>query len=205
MKNFITIEGCEGVGKTYHTKRLKEFCEQNKINALFTREPGGSRIAEKIRNIILDPTNTDITNMCEAFLYASCRVQHLEEIIIPALKIGKIVFCDRFVDSSFAYQGVARGIGMQKIRALNDIAVGEYMPQFTLFLDLSAKNAFMRKGGAQNDRLENLDISFHDKVYAAYKELAAAEPNRYIVIDASGKKDETFKLIIDSLKERGVF
>ncbi len=205
MKNFITIEGCEGVGKTYHTKRLKEYCEKNNINALFTREPGGSRVAEKVRNIILDPVNTDITDMCEAFLYATSRVQHLEEIIIPALKSGKIVFCDRFVDSSFAYQGGARGIDMQKVRALNFIAVGEYMPQYTILLDLPPTKAFERKGGAQNDRLENLDISFHNKVYNAYKELATTEPNRFIVIDASGERDETFSLIINSLKERGVF
>lgn len=206
MKNFITIEGCEGVGKTYHTKRLKQYCADNGLNILFTREPGGSRVAEKIREIILDADNKDITDDCEAFLYAASRVQHLQEIVIPALNEGKTVFCDRFVDSSYAYQGIARGLGLEKIERLNALAVGEYMPQYTLFLDLPPKQAFARKGGAdKKDRLEQLDIGFHQKVYDAYKMLAARDKDRYVVIDASGAKDETFGKIIAALKARGIF
>ena len=206
MKNFITIEGCEGVGKTYHTKRLKQYCADNGLNVLFTREPGGSRVAEKIREIILDADNKDITDDCEAFLYAASRVQHLQEIVIPALNEGKTVFCDRFVDSSYAYQGIARGLGLEKIERLNALAVGEYMPQYTLFLDLPPKQAFARKGGAdKKDRLEQLDIGFHQKVYDAYKMLAARDKDRYVVIDASGAKDETFGKIIAALKARGIF
>ena len=206
MKNFITIEGCEGVGKTYHTKRLKQYCADNGFNVLFTREPGGSRVAEKIREIILDADNKDITDDCEAFLYAASRVQHLQEIVIPALNEGKTVFCDRFVDSSYAYQGIARGLGLEKIERLNALAVGEYMPQYTLFLDLPPKQAFARKGGAdKKDRLEQLDIGFHQKVYDAYKMLAARDKDRYVVIDASGAKDETFVKIIAALKARGIF
>ena len=173
---------------------------------MFTREPGGSRVAEKIREIILDADNKDITDDCEAFLYAASRVQHLQEIVIPALNEGKTVFCDRFVDSSYAYQGIARGLGLEKIERLNSLAVGEYMPQYTLFLDLPPKQAFARKGGAdKKDRLEQLDIGFHQKVYDAYKMLAARDKDRYVVIDASGAKDETFVKIIAALKARGIF
>lgn len=206
MKNFLTIEGCEGVGKTYHTRRLKQYCVDNRLNVLFTREPGGSEVAEKIRNIILDPANKDMTDLCEAFLYASSRAQHLQEIVIPALKQGKTVFCDRFVDSSYAYQGVARGLGLERVRRINELAVGEYMPQYTLFLDLEPSKAFARKGGAaKDDRLELLDLDFHKKVYEGYKKIAESEPQRIITIDASGSKDETFARIIAALKERNVF
>ena len=132
MKNFLTIEGCEGVGKTYHTRRLKQYCIDNGVDAIFTREPGGSEVAEKIRKVILDSANVKMTDWCEAFLYCASRVQHLEEIVAPALKEGKIVFCDRFVDSSYAYQGMGRGLGMQKVMDLNALAVGEYMPEYTL-------------------------------------------------------------------------
>ena len=116
------------------------------------------------------------------------------------------MFCDRFVDSSYAYQGIARGLGLEKIERLNALAVGEYMPQYTLFLDLPPKQAFARKGGAdKKDRLEQLDIEFHQKVYDAYKMLAARDKDRYVVIDASGAKDETFGKIIAALKARGIF
>lgn len=206
MKNFLTIEGCEGVGKTYHTRRLKQYCIDNNIDALFTREPGGSEVAEKIRKVILDSANVQMTDWCEAFLYCASRVQHLEEIVAPALKNGKIVFCDRFVDSSYAYQGVARGLGLNKVMELNALAVGEYMPQYTIFLNLDQQSAFKRKGGAdKNDRLELMDFSFHQKVYEGYCQLAKTFEDRYIVIDASGSKDETFEKIISALKQRKVF
>lgn len=205
MKNFLTIEGCEGVGKTYHTRRLKQYCIDNGVDAIFTREPGGSEVAEKIRKVILDSANVKMTDWCEAFLYCASRVQHLEEIVAPALKEGKIVFCDRFVDSSYAYQGMGRGLGMQKVMDLNALAVGEYMPEYTLFLNLDPHSAFKRKGGAdKNDRMELMNIDFHQKVYDAYCLLAQKYPERYIVIDASGSKDETFGQIIEQLKKRKV-
>ena len=165
MKNFITIEGCDGVGKTYQTRLLKEYCEQQGANVVFTREPGGSDIAEQIRRIILDASNSSMDDMCEAFLYAASRIQHLHDIVKPALKEGKIVFCDRYVHSSYVYQGIARGLGLDNIVSLNSIAVGEYMPEFTIFLDLSPAEAFARKGGADKSaRMESVDFAFHDKV-----------------------------------------
>ncbi len=205
MRNFITIEGCDGVGKTHQTRRLKEYCEQMGYDVVFTREPGGSDIAEQIRRIILDAANCDMDDMCEAFLYAAARIQHLKDIVKPALRQGKTVFCDRFVHSSYVYQGVGRGLGLDKIVQLNRIAVGEYMPEFTVFLDLSPEQAFMRKGGAdKSDRMEAVDFSFHQQVYQGYKALIQAEPDKFEVIDASGSAEQTQRLLRQALARRGV-
>ena len=145
-------------------------------------------------------------DLCEAFLYASARIQHLHDIVKPALSQGKIVFCDRYVHSSYVYQGIARGLGLDQIVALNKIAVGDYMPDFTVFLDLSPEQAFMRKGGAdKTDRLESVDFSFHTKVYQGYKSLIAQDPSKFEVIDASGTKEQTQTLIRSALVKRGVF
>lgn len=206
MKNFITIEGCDGVGKTYQTKLLKEYClEQGYNHIVFTREPGGSDIAEQIRKIILDAKNTAMDDLCEAFLYASARIQHLKDIVKPAISDGKVVFCDRFVHSSYVYQGLGRNLGLEKIRALNEIAVGEYMPEFTIFLDLSPEQAFARKGGAdKQDRLENVDFSFHQQVYDGYKRLIAENPSKFEVIDASGTIEQTQAKLRQVLINRGI-
>ena len=205
MRNFITIEGCDGVGKTHQTRRLKEYCEQMGYDVVFTREPGGSDIAEQIRRIILDAANCDMDDMCEAFLYAAARIQHLKDIVKPALRQGKTVFCDCFVHSSYVYQGLGRGLGLDKIVQLNRIAVGEYMPEFTVFLDLSPEQAFMRKGGAdKSDRMEAVDFSFHQQVYQGYKALIQAEPDKFEVIDASGSAEQTQRLLRQALARRGV-
>ncbi|MCH5151486.1 MAG: dTMP kinase [Clostridiales bacterium] len=206
MRNFITIEGCEGVGKTYQTRLLKQYCEENGYNVVFTREPGGSEIAEQIRRILLDANNSDMDDLCEAFLYAASRIQHLKDIVKPALEEGKVVFCDRYVHSSYVYQGIGRGLGLDKIVKLNEIAVGEYMPDFTVFLDLSPENAFMRKGGAdKTDRMEAVDYSFHVKVYEGYKRLIAEHPEQFEVIDASGTKEQTQAKLREVLQRRGIF
>ncbi len=205
MKNFITVEGCDGVGKTAQIQMLKKYCAQKNFNVLFTREPGGCPIAEKIREIILDANNKEMSDLCEALLYAAARAQHLNDTIIPALKEGKTVICDRFIDSSYAYQGVARGIGLEKIQTLNAVAVGEYMPQYTVFLDLAPDKAFERKGGAdQNNRLEAQAFDMHKKVYKGYLEVIAREPERFIVIDASGEKHDTHQKIVKALLIRGI-
>ena len=205
MRNFITIEGCEGVGKTYQTRMLKQYCEENGFNVVFTREPGGSDIAEQIRRILLDANNNAMDDMCEAFLYAASRIQHLKDIVKPALDAGKVVFCDRFVHSSYVYQGIARGLGLDKIVKLNEIAVGEYMPEFTIFLDLSPAQAFARKGGAdKTDRMEAVDYAFHVSVYEGYKRLIAEHPEQFEVIDASGTKDQTQAKLREVLIRRGI-
>ena len=206
MRNFITIEGCDGVGKTYQTRMLRAYCEEKGItNIVFTREPGGSDIAEQIRRIILDANNSQMDDLCEAFLYASSRIQHLHDIVKPALEEGKVVFCDRFVHSSYVYQGIGRGLGLDKIVKLNELAVGEYMPEFTIFLDLSPENAFLRKGGAdKTDRMEAVDFTFHKMVYDGYKKLIAETPEKFEVIDASGTKEETQRKLREILIARGI-
>ena len=206
MRNFITIEGCDGVGKTYQTRMLRQYCEENGLDHIvFTREPGGSDIAEQIRRIILDAKNSQMDDMCEAFLYAASRIQHLHDIVRPAIDAGKVVFCDRFVHSSYVYQGIGRGLGLDKIVKLNELAVGEYMPEFTIFLDLSPEEAFLRKGGAdKTDRMEAVDFAFHTKVYAGYKQLIDERPDLFEVVDARGSKEQTQAKIREILIRRGI-
>lgn len=206
MKNFITLEGSEGVGKSTQLRFLKEYCQKNGIDAVFTREPGGSEIAEKIRNIILDPSNGRMTDVCEAFLYAAARNQHLRDVVAPALADGKIVFCDRYVDSSYAYQGFGRKLGYDFVKNLNDLAIGQYIPQYTIFLDLSPEEAFARKGGADKaDRLEQSGDEFFGRVYDGYKYAAEKNADRFIVIRPLGTKYQTHEKIVEALKQKGVF
>lgn len=202
---FISLEGCEGVGKSRQIKLLEQYLIENGIKYFLTREPGGTPTSEKIREIILDGKNTQIVDECEALLYASARVQLLKEVVAPRLNNGELVICDRYIDSSFAYQGYARGLGVDFIEKINDYAIKNFMPDYTVFLNLSPEKAFLRKGGVdKNDRLELSGMEFHDKVYNGYLELAKKYKDRFIVIDASGTKEETHAKIINALKEVGV-
>ena len=203
MKGFITIEGCEGVGKSTQFEKLKAYLKGQDV--VFTREPGGTRIAEDIRSIILKKDNAEMDEKTELFLYAAARAQHIREIIAPALKEGKRVFCDRYVDSTYAYQGYGRNLGLEFVGGVNRYAVGDYMPEYTVFLDLPPKSAFLRKGGADpNDRLEQQNLAFHERVYEGYRELIRREPARFLVVDASGSKEETFQKMIAILKKAAV-
>lgn len=202
---FVTFEGCEGVGKSRQISMLKDYLEQSGIQYYFTREPGGTEISEQIRKIILDGKNTAMTDECEALLYAAARVQLLKEEILPRLSRGELVFCDRYIDSSFAYQGVARGLGLEFVEKVNSFAIENAMPDLTVFLDLSPEAAFKRKGGADGeDRLELSGAAFHEKVYAGYKALSEKYSSRFAVIDASGTKEQTSAKIIKALKEKGI-
>ena len=202
---FITLEGCEGVGKSRQIKMLEEYLQSQKIEYFLTREPGGTPVSEQIRKVILDGKNVAMTDECEALLYAAARVQLLKEEVCPRLESGQLVLCDRYVDSSFAYQGYARGLGTEFVEKINDYAIKNCMPDYTLFLDLPPKLAFLRKGGVdKTDRLELSGMDFHEKVYAGYIALAKKYPERFIVIDASGERDETHAKIISALKEKGV-
>lgn len=202
---FITFEGCEGVGKSRQIKLLQEYLDKHGIKYYLTREPGGTTVSEKIREIILDGKNTDMVDECEALLYAGARVQLLKEVVAPKLNNGELVICDRFVDSSLAYQGYARGLGTDFISEINSYAIKNFTPDCTLFLDLPPEKAFLRKGGAdKNDRLELSGMEFHNKVYKGYKELAEKNKDRIVVIDASGEKTETHEKIMAALKNRGI-
>ena len=202
---FITFEGCEGVGKSHQIRYLVEYLQKNSVNYYLTREPGGSAVSEQIRSVILDGKNVSMTDECEALLYAASRVQLLKEVIKPKLDAGELVLCDRYVDSSLAYQGYARGLGMDFVEKINDYAIKNFMPDYTIFLNLSPELAFKRKGGAdKGDRLELSGMEFHKKVYQGYLELIKKFPERFIVIDASGEKQETHAKVINALKDKGV-
>jgi dTMP kinase len=201
---FITFEGCEGSGKSTQLKLLGEKLDELKVDYIMTREPGGSEIAEKIREIILDGKNTAMCDECEALLYAAARIQHLKEKVQPALDAGKLVICDRYVDSSLAYQGIARGLGEEFVEKINDYALKNFTPDVTIFLNISPKAAFERKHGAdKNDRMEQLGLNFHEKVYKGYLTLAKKYPRIYPV-DCSGTKWETNQKIINLLKDKGI-
>ena len=202
---FITIEGCEGAGKSRQMKMLTAYLEQNGIDFISTREPGGTEIAEKIRAIILDVDNKDMADECEVLLYAASRAEHIKNRIRPALEEGKIVVCDRFIDSSFAYQAYARGLGFEAVEKANVFAIEKCMPDVTLFLDITPTEAFLRKGGADaKDRIEAAGLEFHEKVYEGYIKLCEKFPRRIERIDCGGTKDQTHSNVISALKRRGV-
>lgn len=199
---FITFEGCEGSGKSTHVALFKEYLDRNGIDYLFLREPGGTDISEKIRSIILDINNDEMSDYAEALLYASARAQLIDEKIIPALNDGKLVVVDRYIDSSFAYQGYARGLGIDFIKKINCYAIEKCMPDCTVFLDISPKQAFERKGGAdKDDRLELSGMEFHENVYKGYLKLIESDPSRFIVINPSGTKQETHEQIINAIEK----
>ncbi|MGN1060597.1 MAG: dTMP kinase [Candidatus Coproplasma sp.] len=201
---FITFEGCEGCGKSTQVRLLSQKLDELGVDYIVTREPGGSDVAEQIRKIILDAKNTAMCDECEALLYAAARIQHLKEIVEPALEQGKLVICDRYVDSSLAYQGYARGLGEEYVTAVNSAAMESYCPDLTLFLNISPKDAFARKHGAdEDDRIERLGMDFHQKVYEGYLALAKKYP-RIAAVDCGGTKYQTAEKIFDLLKSKGI-
>lgn len=202
---FVTIEGCEGVGKSTLVKGLKRYFEENGIDAVFTREPGGTPVAEKIRGLILDAQNDETTPTTELLLYAAARAQHTEEMIIPAVNAGKIVVCDRYSDSTLAYQHYARGLEGDVCRELNRIAERGVKIDLTIFLDLSPEKGFLRKGGAdKTDRLESAGEEFHRRVYEGFKEIARREPDRFVAVDAEKPADKVLGAVIELLREKGI-
>lgn len=202
---FITIEGCEGVGKSTQLALLKEYLQSINVEAVFTREPGGTDVAEQIRNVILDAKNTSITPITELLLYGAARRQHTEEKIIKAVNEGKVVICDRYADSTMAYQGYGRGLDKQIISALNALATDGVKIDLTLFLDLDPALGFKRKGGAdKNDRMENEKLDFHKRVYEGFCAIADAHPERVCRIDASKSVDGVFEQIKIALANIGV-
>ncbi|NSW89730.1 MAG: dTMP kinase [Firmicutes bacterium] len=191
---FISVEGTDGSGKSTQINLIRDYLEEKGYNVIVTREPGGTEISEKIRSIILDPQNTGMGEITEMLLYASSRAQLVYEVIKPALKSGKIVICDRFIDSSFAYQGYGRGINLDYIAKVNNIALHGIMPDLTFFFDLSPEAALKRRFASSGpDRIEQENIGFHMKVYEGYKILAASYPERIKTINAERGKDEIFK------------
>lgn len=205
---FFTVEGPEGAGKTTVTAQLAKKLEDLGYKVLITREPGGIKISEAIRNIILDTSNTDMDPKTEALLYAAARRQHLVEKIIPALNEGKIVLCDRFIDSSLAYQGYARELGMEEVLSINEFAINGHMPHLTLYFDLDPKIGLERINAHKNREINRLDlenIQFHYKVREGYLKLLENNLSRIKKIDASKEIDEVLKdateIILSFLKQ----
>ena len=204
LKNFITFEGGECSGKTSIINSVKALFDQKGIDYISTREPGGIKIAEEIRNIILDINNTEMTSETETLLYAAARMQHLSERVIPALESGKVVLCDRFLDSSLAYQGYARGIGMDNVLKANSFALDK-LPELTIFIDVTPDVALKRLAGRDKaDRLDLETMDFHKRVYEGYHKVLEMYPDRVVRIDGNQTLEEVtkdcIKVIVDYLK-----
>ena len=202
---FITFEGPDGSGKSTVIKAVYEKLLKDNFDVLLTREPGGTPIAEKIRDIILDNSNTALDARTEALLYAASRRQHLVEKIWPALKEGKIVLCDRFIDSSLAYQGGGRNLGVENVLNINLFATENTYPDISLFFDVSPEIGLSRVNSDKKrvvDRLDNENENFHDKVYETFKKIVANNKNRFIVIDASKPLDEVIENTYQILKNK---
>ncbi len=189
---FIVLEGPDGSGKSTMAKKIGEYFSEKGREIEFTREPGGTKISEKIRELILDNNNTEMNYRTEALLYAASRAQLVTEKIIPWLEQGKIVISERFVYSSLVYQGIGRGLGIEEIKSINNFATANLLPDMVLFLDVNPEKGLKRKlnidGG---DRLENESINFHKQVYDGYKELAKICPE-IKMINAERTIDEIF-------------
>ncbi|MSO96128.1 MAG: dTMP kinase [Thermoleophilia bacterium] len=183
---FITFEGLDGSGKTTQARLLAARLEAEGIEVVVTREPGGTPLGEEIRNLVLH--GGDMAPWAEAALYAASRAQHVEELIRPALARGATVICDRYVDSSIAYQGIARGLGLDRVLDLNLAAVGGLMPDRTILIEIDFDAAAARMGG-ERDRIEREDDGFHARVAGAYAQLAARFPERYVRIDGTASPD----------------
>lgn len=202
---FITIEGPEGSGKTTAVDAAVKELEKMGYQIVRTREPGGTPIAEQIRNVILDKNNTAMDQRTEALLYAASRRQHLVEKVWPALKEGKIVICDRYLDSSLAYQGGARGLGIDNILNVNNFATEGTFPDLTLLFDLQPELGLARIAANSNREVNRLDletIEFHTKVRNTFLELARRYPERFVIIDASQSREEVAKKTLEVMLSR---
>lgn len=208
---FITLEGPEGAGKTTILQLLGDALEKEGHRVVLTREPGGIPIAEQIREVILNKENTAMDSRTEALLYAAARRQHLVEKIIPALEQGMIVLCDRFIDSSLAYQGYARGLDIEEIYSINTFAIGDVMPDATLYFDIDPDEG-LKRIQANNDREVNrLDletIHFHKKVREGYQLIMNRWKERFVLIDASQSIEIVFEQakqsIVETLYQKGL-
>ena len=199
---FITLEGGEGVGKSTQAKTLAEALRDRGLDVLVTREPGGSEGAEKIRELLLGGAEERWGARAEALLFAAARADHVEKVIGPALESGRWVVCDRFVDSSLAYQGGADGLGIETVRSINAVAVGDVFPHRTLVLSLDegSERARARDSGS-SDRIGGRADDYHRKVEAAFRIIAAEEPERVRLIDASGSPEEVTERLLDAIAD----
>jgi len=194
---FITLEGIECCGKSTQTLLLVEYLKKKGYDVIHTREPGGTVIGESIRKILLNIDHSAMNNLTEILLYLASRVQHIHEVIQPALLSNKIVICDRFMDATLAYQGYARGIDIPLIQKLHELVIENISPDITIVLDIMPEQGSSRATGKKLDRIEQENIEFHNKVRHGYLQIAGLEPNRVKLIDGSRGIDEVHQMICD--------
>lgn len=199
---FITLEGPDGSGKTTQFHILTKTLSERGIPFVATREPGGTVIGNAIRSILLDPVHSEMDARTEALLYFGARAQLVHQVIRPALSAGKIVLCDRYVDSSYAYQGYGRGQSLAMLQQLATIATDGLMPDLTIYLDVDAAEGIRRKQNEERNRFEQQEMVFHELVRNGYLQLVAAEPQRWVVIDAAQPIEVVHEQIVQHLFSR---
>jgi len=203
-KRFISFEGLDYSGKTTQIKRLKEYLEGEGFKVYTIREPGGTKISEKIRRILLDKAHVNMTGRCEIFLYSAARVQLVEEQIIPLLKKGYFILADRYVDSTTAYQGYGRGVDLEMVRLINEAATYGIMPGTTFYLKFLPEqvNKRTKLSGRELDRLEAAGLDFYQRVFQGYEKIAENNKNRFVVIDANQGIEQIHQKIVEVVKKR---
>lgn len=204
MAHFITFEGVEGAGKSTQIKMLSKYLKEKNINFISLREPGGTIIGEKIRKILLKDKNLKIDPVTEMLLMMVSRRELLIQKILPALKENKMVLCDRFIDSTIAYQGYGRGIEIGWIKDIFRLVCFNHYPDLTILLDIETEEGFKRIKGKEKDRFEEEESSFHRRIREGFLKIAEEERKRFFVIDGKGNKREIFEKIIKCLKEKSL-
>jgi dTMP kinase len=198
---FITFEGSEGCGKSTQAKALWRKLYRLSIPALLTHEPGGTALGNQLRRVLKKGHQDKISATAELFLFAACRIQLVTEVIRPNLQQGKVVICDRFADSTTVYQGYGRGLDLDTVRKINELATQGTKPNLTIWLDIPTQKGLGRKQYSTNDRFESEDIAFHNKIRDGYLKLAAEEPERWLVIDATLPRARIGKIIWDKVNQ----
>lgn len=197
---FITFEGAEGSGKSTQIEMAQQYLESSGKDVLFLREPGGVKISEAIRHILLDTETKDLSDECETLLYMAARAQLVEEVIIPALNNGKIILCDRFLDSTIAYQGYGNGVNIEKIKNIGEFVTQGFKPDLTFLFDLDVEEGFARINRPK-DRIEQRGIEYHNRVRSGYLKIAKGEPGRVMLIDARKSKEEIQSIVKERIDQ----
>lgn len=198
---FITFEGIDGAGKSTHIRFLAKVLQENGLDVVHVREPGGTSIGEQLRGIVLDPRNSEISPRTELLIYEAARSQLMHETIIPALQSGDVVLCDRFIDSTIAYQGYGRDLSLNFINQANSFATDGIVPDLTFFMGCSYRGKESDRVDSRDtkDRIEREDLYFKERIRKGFSDLIANEPDRFVCIDTTGKHSETARMIFSSL------
>lgn len=199
---FVTFEGPDGSGKTTQAKMLVEFLQARGEPVIYTREPGGTEISEQIREVILSTRNKSMRSETEVLLFSAARAQIVDQLIRPALAEGKIVICDRYYDSTLAYQGYGLGLDLDALRAITKFATRGLVPELTFYVDVPAEVGLARRHQGETNRLDQKDVDYHARVRNGYLELAKAEPHRFVVIDGTGSIEQVQEKIRARMTEK---